>query len=105
MHEKVEIESGLSAVEGGYHGHEGVCRWWDDFLSVFPDYRLEIEELRAHEDGTVGRFRGTAHGASGETPIVDPFWDAMWWRDGKCVWWRTCATEREALAAIDERVD
>jgi ketosteroid isomerase-like protein len=103
MHAEVEIESLLSAVEGGYRGLDGVRRWWDDFLSIFPDYRLEIEELRAHGEGTVGRFRGTAHGASGETPIVDPFWHAMKWRDGKCVWWRSCASEAEALEAIDER--
>src|SRR4051794_35213300 len=105
MDEDVVIESALVAVEGTYHGHDGVRRWWDDFLSVFPDYRLEIEELRASGEATVGRFRGTAHGASGETPIVDPFWHAMWWRGGKCVWWRTCATEAEALEAIDQTVE
>jgi ketosteroid isomerase-like protein len=103
MHEDVEIESALVAVEGGYHGHEGVCRWWEDFLSVFPDYRLEIEELRPWGEATVGRFRGTAHGAGGETPIVDPFWHAMRWRDGKCVWWRTAATEMAALEAIERQ--
>jgi hypothetical protein len=25
------------------------------------------------------------------------------WRDGKCLWWRICATEDEALEAIRER--
>jgi hypothetical protein len=102
MDEEVEIESALVAVEGGYHGHEGVCRWWDDFLSVFPDYELEIEELRSRGEATIGRLRGRAHGAGGDTPIVDPFWHAMRWREGKCVWWHTCASEAEALEAIDQ---
>ena len=30
--EEVEAESRLGAVEGGYHGHEGLRRWWNDFL-------------------------------------------------------------------------
>ena len=103
MAEDVVIESALGAVEGDYEGHDGVRRWWDDFLSVFPDYRLEIEELRAMGEATLGRFRGTAHGASGETPIVDPFWHAMKWRNGKVVWWRSCATEAEALEALERQ--
>jgi ketosteroid isomerase-like protein len=101
MDEDVVIESALAAVEGGYRGHADVRRWWDDFLGVFPDYRLEIEELRGCGDATVGRFHGTAHGASGATPIVDPFWHVMRWREGKCVWWRTCTSEAEALEALE----
>jgi SnoaL-like domain len=100
MDEEVVIESLIVAVEGGYRGRGDVCRWWDDFLSVFPDYTLEIEELRSHGEATIGRLRGTAHGARGDTPIVDPFWHVMRWREGKCVWWRTCASEAEALEAI-----
>jgi ketosteroid isomerase-like protein len=32
----VEVESRLVAMEGGYHGHEGLHRWWDDFLGTSP---------------------------------------------------------------------
>jgi hypothetical protein len=32
-------------------------------------------------------------------PIVDPFWQPLRWRNGKCVWWRNCPTEKEALEA------
>jgi SnoaL-like domain len=100
MDQEVEIESLIAAVEGGYHGHEGLRRWWEDFLSAFPDYAIEIEELHDLGDVTLGRIRGWAHGAAGDTPIVDPFWQPIRWRDGKCVWWRACATEAEALEAI-----
>ena len=37
--EDVVVESRLVALEGGYRGHEGLRRWWDDFLGAFPDYR------------------------------------------------------------------
>ena len=43
---RVEVESRLVAIEGGYHGHEGMRRWWQDFLGTFPDYKIEIEEIR-----------------------------------------------------------
>ena len=26
--EEIEVESRLVAMEGGYHGHEGLRRWW-----------------------------------------------------------------------------
>jgi hypothetical protein len=104
MDEQVEIHSLLSEVEGGYRGHGGIRRWWDDFLGAFPDYTLDLEEVRDLGDVTLARLCGQAHGAGGDTPIVDPFWHPMQWRDGKCVWWRTCTTEEEALAAIEQTV-
>ena len=64
--EEVEIESRLVAIEGGYHGHEGLRRWWDDFLGAFPDYTLDIEELRDLGDVTLGHIR------VGATPPTAP---------------------------------
>ena len=34
--EGIEVESRLVAMEGGYHGHEGLRRWWENFLGAFP---------------------------------------------------------------------
>ena len=96
----IEVESRLVAMEGGYRGHEGLRTWWRDFLGVFPDYTLELEEVRDLGDVTLGRMRGWGHGADSATPLVDPFWIPMMWRDGKLVWWRNCATEAEALEAV-----
>ena len=100
MDEEVKSESRLAAVEGGYHGHEGVRRWWDDFLGAFPDYIIEVEEVRDLGDVTLTHFRARGHGAGSDTPIRDPVWQPMRWRDGKCVWWRVCLTEAEALEAV-----
>jgi SnoaL-like domain len=101
--EEIEVESRLVAMEGGYRGHEGVRRWWDDFLGAFPDYFYVIEDVRDLGDVLLCRSRGRAHGASSETPLDDPFWLPIEWRDGKCVWWRNCPTEAEALEAIAKR--
>ncbi len=97
----IEVESRLVAMEGGYHGHDGLRRWWDTFLGAFPDYTLEVEELRDLGDVTLVHARGWGHGVTSETPLIDPFWQPMRWRDGKCVWWRNCATEEEALDALE----
>jgi ketosteroid isomerase-like protein len=99
----VEIESRLVVMEGGYQGHEGFRRWWDDFRGAFPDYAVEIEDLRDFGDVTLCHSRGWGHAAGSGTPLVDPFWQPIRWRDGKCVWWRNCATEREALEAAGLR--
>jgi SnoaL-like domain len=61
MDDEVEIESRLVAIEGGYHGHDGLRCWWDDFLGAFPDYTLHIEELRDLGDVTLGHIRGWGH--------------------------------------------
>jgi hypothetical protein len=67
--------------------------WTMHFL---PDYAVEVEEMRDLGDVTLARIRGWDHGAASATPVVDPFWQPLRWRDGKCVWWRNCSTEAEA---------
>ena len=97
--DEIQVESRLVAMEGAFAGHEGLRRWWDSFLGTFPDYTVEIEELRDHGNVTLAYVRGGGHGAGSATPVIDPFWQPARWRDGKCVWWRNCSTEAEALNA------
>jgi hypothetical protein len=97
--EEIEVESRLVAMEGAYRGHDGLRRWWDDFLGAFPDYELEITEVRDFGDVTLSRAQGRGHGADTAIPLIDPIWQPVRWRDGKAVWWRNCATEAEALEA------
>jgi ketosteroid isomerase-like protein len=103
MHDEIEIESRLVAIEGGYHGHEGVRRWWSNFLDVLPDYTAEVEELHDLGDITLGRVRGRGHPADSTAPLIDTFWQPIRWRDAKCIWWRNCPTKAEALEAIGFR--
>ena len=100
MHDEVEIEPRLGALEGDYRGHEGVRRWWGNLLDALPDYTAEVEELEAVGDMTLGRIRGRAHGAGSSVPIVETWWQVIRWSDGKCIWWRNFATAAEAVGAI-----
>ena len=99
MDEKVEAQSRLAALEGSYKGHDGVRRWWSDFLGVFPDYTTDIQELRDLGEVTLVHFQARGAAAGSGTPLLDPVWQPLRWRDGKCVWWRVCFTEAEALEA------
>jgi hypothetical protein len=99
MDEQVKAESRLVAMEGGYHGNEGVRRWWKNLLEFIPDYNVEILEARAYGDVTIGHAQGRGHGVASATPVDDPIWQVCRWRKGKCVWWRIVSTEAEALEA------
>ena len=103
MHPEIEVESRLVAMEGGYRGEQGLRNWREAIIGFLPDYSVEIEEVRDLGDIVVLRSLGTGHGAASSTPVHDPFWQVLQWREGKCVWWRNCSTEAEALQAIDDR--
>lgn len=100
MHDEVEIQPRLGALEGDYRGHEGVRRWWSNLLDSLPDYAAEPEEVHDLGDLTLGQIRGTAHGAASTAPVVETWWQSIRWRDGVCIWWRNFATEAEALEAM-----
>jgi SnoaL-like domain len=72
-HDAINVESRLVAMEGAYQGPEGLRRWWDNFLGAFPDYTIEIEELRDLGDVTLAHIHGCGHGAGSATPLIDPF--------------------------------
>jgi hypothetical protein len=100
MDDAVEVGTRLVVMEGGYHGHEGVRRWWRDFFEFAPDYTIETIELRDLGAGMIlARMRGGGHGSASGTPIDDPFWQVSRWRDRKCAYWSNFATEAEALEA------
>jgi ketosteroid isomerase-like protein len=96
----VEVGSRLVAMEGGYHGHDGVRRWWKTLLDAFPDFTVEIVEVRDLGDVTLAAVRNRGRGAGGDTPVEEVHWQAAWWRDKKIVRWTSHGTEAEALEAV-----
>jgi hypothetical protein len=78
-------------------------RWWDDLFEMFPDYAVEIQELRDLGDVVLTRIRDRGHGAASDIPLGDVRWHLSGRRDGRCVWWKVCSTETEALEAAGRR--
>jgi ketosteroid isomerase-like protein len=102
MDADVEAGSRLVAMEGGYHGHDGIRQWWRHLLDAIPDYTLETVELREFGDLTLTTLRTRGHGADSDTPIEDTVWVVVDWRDNKVVRWRVLSTEAEALEAVGQ---
>jgi hypothetical protein len=90
----------LVQMEGSYRGHDGMRRWWEDLLGVFPDFTVEVAEVRDLADVTLGRLCYRARAAESDTPVEAQVWMAVRWRRGKWVWWRTFASQADALEAV-----
>jgi ketosteroid isomerase-like protein len=103
MDEDVQAVSILVAMEGDYRGHDGIRRWWDDLLDIFPDYAVDVVEVRDLGDVTVAALCVRGHGAGSDTPFERPIWMLTKWREEKVVCWRSYETEAEALEAVGLR--
>jgi ketosteroid isomerase-like protein len=102
MDDDVEAVSRLVAIEGGLHGHEGIRRWWQEWFNVFPDYEVEVVDIRDRGDVILAALRSLGHGAGSDVPF-DTIWLASRWRAGRCVWWRVSYSWDEALDAAGLR--
>jgi len=100
MDADVEASSRLAAMEGGYHGHDGIRRWWKNLLDAIPDFTIEVIEVRELGDVTLTKMHTSGHGADSGSPLEETAWVAVEWRDKKVVWWGIFATEAEALQAV-----
>ena len=100
MDDDVEAGSRLVHVEGAYHGHDGVRRWWENVFAVWPDYSIEVLEMRDVGDLTIAALHTRGHAARSWMEMPETVWHVNRLRRGKCVWWRTFATRAEALKAV-----
>jgi hypothetical protein len=91
-------------LEGGsYSGHDGVRSFWEDYLTVFPDFSVEVEEVRDLGNVTVAHVRLRGHGTGSAVPFVQPIWQVVEWRNEKCVWWHSFRSEAKAIEAAGLR--
>jgi ketosteroid isomerase-like protein len=90
--------SRVTGIEGGsYRGHEGVRRWWDALLDVFPEFAIEIASVRDAGDMVVSGLRNQAQGE--DAPLDEFVWQVCEWRDGQVIRWQIYGSEQEALEA------
>jgi hypothetical protein len=99
MDEEVESVSRIVAIEGGLHGHEGVRKWWVSWFDAFPDYAIEIVDVRDLGDKLLTTLRAVGHGGESELPVQDEVFHVSWWRGGKVIRWQVINSETEALEA------
>jgi ketosteroid isomerase-like protein len=90
-------------VEGGYRGHDGIRRWWQDLFDIFPDWSVE-PEVRDLGDVTLAKLRVRGHGGESGTPVDQVLWQVAEWNEhSKIVRLTNYGEEAEALAAVGLR--
>jgi ketosteroid isomerase-like protein len=99
----VVVFSRLVVMEGGYRGHDGVRRWRQDLFGVFPDWNVEVTEVRDLGDLTLATLQVRGHGGESGAPINQMIWQLAEWRDGRFVRMSNHANEAEALEAVGLR--
>ena len=103
----VEFVARVLQIEGGgpLRGHDGIRRWWNEMLGVFPDFVVEVEDVRDLGDVIIARQRHRARGGESNAPMEELGWLVTVWRDGRVVWWRDFDNEEEALAQARGRAN
>jgi ketosteroid isomerase-like protein len=98
----IEFRSLVVGMEGSYHGHEGIRRYWRDLLAVSPDFTVEIVEVRDFGDRTLTELKAGGHGAGSDIPFEQTVWSVARARvaGDKAIWMANFATEEEALEAV-----
>ena len=103
MDANVEALPRVVAIEGGYHRHDGIRRWWEHLVDFLPDPRHRDRRSARPRRLTLAAVRIRGHGAGSDTPLEETLWSAVEWRDGKCVSRANHGTEAEALEAVGLR--
>jgi ketosteroid isomerase-like protein len=83
-----------------YRGPEGAREYFENVREVFPDWSVEISQVREFEDRMVIESRSLATGQGSGVRTEQRFWQAVAVRDGRIIWRKFFRTEDEALHAV-----
>jgi ketosteroid isomerase-like protein len=61
---EVEFTTRYMEMEGDsyYRGQDGIREWWRDLLAIFPDFSVEVLEVRDLGDSGIAALRVRGHG-------------------------------------------
>jgi ketosteroid isomerase-like protein len=90
----------VGAMEGDYQGHDGVRRFYEALLGVWPNLTVTVGEVRDFGGVTVAVLHARGQGAGSDVPWDWTVWQVIRWRRAKGVWWGHFETRDEALEAM-----
>jgi uncharacterized protein (TIGR02246 family) len=70
---------------GEYRGHEAIRKWFDQWLEVFPDSSVEVEDVEVRFDWGLVTIVQHASGSSSGAPAPFRYYGVGQWRDGRLV--------------------
>jgi ketosteroid isomerase-like protein len=94
--------SGMPSA-GVYHGHEGVERFFRDWLATWSDYEIETSEYIDEGDAVVVVYRQAGTGRGSGIRAERHFFGVYDLRDSKVVRFRMFESREQALDAADLR--
>ena len=102
MDPEVQFRDRRMEMEGGPYlrGHSGIREWWRGLFAVFPDFKLEVLEVRDLGDSAIAALRISGHGGDSGVPFEEALWQATQVRNGKATWWQTFRSDAEAVEAL-----
>jgi ketosteroid isomerase-like protein len=97
----VEGVSHVMDAEGTvYRGHEGMRRFLDEIVSVFPDWHPEVVGATDYGNTVVAEIRTKGRGAASGLAVEQTVWQVIKFRDGKVIRWDGYGSHAEALEAV-----
>jgi ketosteroid isomerase-like protein len=85
---------------GIYHGHEGIQRFFREWLGAWTDYRMEAREYIDAGGSVVIVFRQSGIGRGSGVKTERDFFGVYDLRDSKVVRYRQYESREEALKAV-----
>jgi hypothetical protein len=68
---------------GEYKGHDGLRRFFAEWLEAFPDSSVEVESVEVREPWTLSVVVQHVSGAASHTPVPFRYGGIGRWRDGR----------------------
>lgn len=95
----VEFTSLVLEIEGVHCGHEGARAWWENVVTVFPDWRPHVVSTREVGDSVLIQVRAEGTGTGSGIELERDFWQIARVEHGRIKSWNFYRSEQEALDA------
>jgi ketosteroid isomerase-like protein len=84
-----------------YRGHDGMRRFFRDWLDAFPDATIEVEAVESRGSWSMATALQSVSGAASGVPVSFRYWGIGHWRDGRLLFVENHIDEALARAAFD----
>jgi ketosteroid isomerase-like protein len=85
-----------------FHGHDGLKRFFEEWLQTFPDSTIEVEDVTQHGDWTLTIVLQHVSGKASGTPVPFRYGGIGRWRDGRLEWVENHPDPERARAAFEQ---
>ena len=74
---------GIPDMAAAFEGHEGIRRFFSEWLEAFPDSSIAVEDVEQNGEWTLTLVLQTVSGGASGTPVPFHYAGIGHWRDGR----------------------